>query len=302
MKSIIIIIIIIALFAQIQLFAEGRAIDTVYYFKPGTGQDIGQSAEYFPANIFGLPSRNASYSLPEAAPEQLLSLGFGGEIIVGIKNYKIVDKPGADFTIFENCFFNPVTKKLFAEPAKVSVSKDGVNFIEFPYNKQTLEGLAGKTPVNGSEDPFNPNVSGGDSFDISQLGLDFITHIKISDVTQIIEKLPEENIYYQPAFILTGFDLDAVLGLNTEAIESNINDFSNNENFKIINNNSSIHIINKNNLIFDVIVYDYFGRIISKISNTSQTHTKITNLSTGIYFVNFQTNNASFNRMVIIVN
>ncbi len=293
---------LIILIAIPSILLFGRTIDTVYSFKAGSGQDFGQSSEYFPNNIFGLPSRNASYSVPEAAPEQLLSLGFDGEIIVGIKNFKIVNGEGADFTIFENCFFNPVTQKLFAEPAKVSVSKDGINFVEFPYNEQTLEGLAGKTPVYGSEDPYNPNLSGGDSFDLSALGLDYITHIKITDIARIIEKLPEESIYFQPAFILSGFDLDAIVALNTEPISLNVIDANKNSEFKINCFANSIQITNNSNHEFEYQLVDYFGRIIEEKKYFNSKFTQINNLSNGLYILRIIHNNSNINSKIIICN
>lgn len=127
----------------------GMPIDTVLSFKPGNGQDFGRGEDVFPANIFGLPSTNASETAPEASEQQIASLGLKGEIIVGIKDYYIVDGEGDDFTIFENPFYNNATKLIFSEPAVVSVSEDGINFVEFPYDSISLDGLAGKTPTNG---------------------------------------------------------------------------------------------------------------------------------------------------------
>jgi len=82
--------------------------------------------------------------LPASSPYDVVELGFGGEIIVGCKNYYIVDKEGPDFIIFENVFMYG-NGKIFAEPGVVSVSRDGIEFVEFPFNPLTLEGLAGIT-------------------------------------------------------------------------------------------------------------------------------------------------------------
>lgn len=193
---------------QIRLYS-GVYIDTVISFKPGTGQSIGQGGEYFPENIFGPPSEIASYNVPASSPEQVLSLGMGGEIIVSFKNHEIIDRPGVDFTIFENAFLNPASNRIFAEPGLVSVSYDGVNYLDFPIDSLTLESCAGTNPTYGTADPFNPDSSGGNSFDLADLGLEKVRFIKIKDITSI---LTPGHPYYDP--ILSGFDLDAVAAIN----------------------------------------------------------------------------------------
>ena len=219
-------------------------IDTVYSFTAGSGQNAGQSDLYYPENIFGSPSINASKYIAETRPEEILSLGMGGEIIIGLKNNLIIDKEGADFTIFENAFINQFNEKVYAEPAIVSVSKDGINFIEFPYNLETLEGLAGTTPTYGKKSPFNPKESGGNSFDLSELQIDSVKYIKIKDITEQILNNPEHN-NYDPT--LSGFDLDAVAIINHTHEISSVNE-----------------IITKNRII---IYYDLLGNKIENISN-----------------------------------
>lgn len=195
------------------LLAEGIFINTVISFNPGSGQNIGQSKDYFPQNIFGPPSRIASESVPESSPDNILSIGLGGEIIVANNQYIIKDGIGPDFTIFENAFINPINGKVFAEPATVSVSQDGIKWYDFPYEYSSLKGCAGMTPTNGSEDFNNPTISGGDQFDLSDIGLSYIRYIKIKDITEII--LEDKNHYYYDP-ILSGFDLDAIVYLNYE--------------------------------------------------------------------------------------
>jgi hypothetical protein len=95
-------------------------------------------------NIFGPPCKHATQFIPASSAEDVVELGFGGEIIVGNKHNYIVDGEGPDFIIFENVFCYG-DGKIFAEPGIVSVSKDGINFVEFPFNPETLEGLAGIT-------------------------------------------------------------------------------------------------------------------------------------------------------------
>ncbi len=180
-------------------------IDTVYAFRPGTGQDFGR--EFFPHNIFGPPDTAARVDRPSANPHQILSLGMGGEIIVGFRGKVILNGAGPDFVVFENAFRTP-RGKIFAEPALVSVSSDGVNWQTFPWDSLTLRGCAGVSPTNGSASDFlDPAQSGGDWFDLAELQLDTVRYIRISDLTWWLVQHPEHP-FWDPT--LSGFDLDAV--------------------------------------------------------------------------------------------
>jgi len=189
-----------------------QGADLLLLFRPGIGQNSGQSSEYFPKNVFGLPDSSARYEIPAVKPEEICSIGFGGEIIVGFQGKILRDKPGKDFTVFENSFYSPDFKKKFIEPAKVAVSKDGITYIEFPYDSQSLQGCAGITPTYGNKNPFDPNESGGDSFDLADIGIDSIRYIKITDISELL--LDRKHPLYDP--IVTGFDIDAVIGLHLE--------------------------------------------------------------------------------------
>ncbi len=255
--------VVFSLFLFVCLKAEYHhqgGIDTVYLFNPGKGQNSGQALDYFPQNIFGLPDTNASELIPSSDPKQICSLGLGGEIIVGFKNYIIFDGNGPDFTIFENAFINPVTKKIFAEPAKVSVSEDGINFFEFPYNLLTLEGCAGLTPTNGKGDPFDPQKSGGDKFDLATIGLKRAKFIKITDICNNILDNPNHP-FYDP--IISGFDLDAVVGLN---LISEINNYEiekkQDEPCKLITKKDGYELLTESPYNY-YSIYDYLGKLIS---------------------------------------
>jgi hypothetical protein len=212
--------IILVVFALISFNLYSQTfIDSVYSYKWGSGtQTIGRDEKFFPNNIFGNPTISASKHIPASAESDIVSLGFGGEIIVGNKDYYIIDKEGPDFIIFENVFSNYAETKVFVEPAIVSVSKDGINYIEFPYNSETLEGLAGVHWTNGDQDCFDYSVSGGDAFDLSTIGIDSIRYIKIKDTSKIASTLPNSNKYYSPEGVLSGFDLDAVALLHIAPI------------------------------------------------------------------------------------
>lgn len=163
------------LFFAVTLNAEQGTIDTVYSFIPGSGSLKGSEPDNYPQNIFGPPSKNASLKVPENNANEILSIGLGGEIIVGFKNKKLMDVEGTDFTIFENAFETISGDNIFAEPAEISISNDGINYLTFLVDYETLENCAGKTPTLGDASPFDTENSGGDQFDISKLGFSYIT-------------------------------------------------------------------------------------------------------------------------------
>ncbi len=258
-------------------------IDTVYSFTPGEGQNTGQAPEYFPENIFGLPDSAASENVPAASAEKIVSLGLDGEIIVGFKDYEIIDRPGADFTIFENAFLNPITQKIFAEPAKVAVSSDGVNFVEFPFDSASLEGCAGVMPTYGGADPFNPSVSGGDSFDLADVGMDKITHIRITDICRMILDNPDHE-YYDA--VISGFDLDAVAGLHLEERSASAVDdkFNNNFDIKISNNYLSVET-HKSYIYNNLLLCNISGNILDNLNFNNEIQVDLSGLAAGAYFI-----------------
>lgn len=200
--------IIIMVLAGVVVHAQERAsIDTVAQFTPGTMQNNGQGPAFFPRNIFGEPAADRSDTVPVTDPRQICSIGLGGEIIVGYRDRVIVDGPGADVTIFENAFRYSGTR-FYAEPAIISVSRDGVTWTTFPWDSLTLQGCAGKTPLVG------------DGFDLADVGVDSIRWIKITDITSVILN-NTAHPFYDPT--LTGFDLDAVVSDHTVRIAAKQN-------------------------------------------------------------------------------
>jgi hypothetical protein len=138
-------------------------------------------------------------------PREICSIGLDGEIVMGLKAHVIVDAPGADFIVFENAFRGP-TGRPYAEPARVSVSRDGSTWVDFPFDSTTLAGCAGLTPTTGA-DPWDPAVSGGDAFDLSTIDVDSVRWIKLTDVTRIVLD-NNQHPFYDPT--LSGFDLDVI--------------------------------------------------------------------------------------------
>jgi hypothetical protein len=190
-----------------------RGADAVDHFTPGTGQTTGQGSEYFPHNILGLPDTSARYETATTDPNQIVSLGLGGEIVLRFDRHVIVDGPGPDFTVFENAFHYKLgqRERIYAEPGQVAVSRDGITFTPFPFDSLTLEGCAGVTPTNGDKNPTDPTVSGGDSFDLATIGVDSIRYIRIRDVTSMVLNNPSHPFR---DLTLSGFDLDAIVAVN----------------------------------------------------------------------------------------
>jgi len=276
-----------------------QGLDTVFSFKPGQGQNNGQSPEYYPKNIFGLPTKTATEYIPASSPDDMLSLGLGGEIIVGFINYSIVDGDGPDFTVFENAFINPANNKIFAEPAKIAVSEDGINYFEFPFDSLTLQGCAGTKPTYGSKDTFNPSESGGNAFDLKDLGLSRINFIKITDICEKV--LNNKNHPFYDA-IITGFDLDAIVGLHLSPKVKGVNEEKSNENEQSLICNNGIININlqtetEQNLlkVYNTLGMEVFSRTLKNLDIVS-----LKNLPEGMYLVYLSTPRFKLLKKVIL--
>ena len=294
------IILLLQILITVTITAQGDPYaDSVIYFEKGIGSWTNQEPPYFPDNVLGAPSENATWTIPETSPDEICSLGLGGEIVLAFTDNAIVNGDGVDFTVFENAFeilYGTRAGEIFAEPAKVAVSKDGITFYEFPFDSLTLEGLAGKTPTNGSADPANPDSSGGDSFDLSVVGLDTAYFVKLTDVTEIILQ-DTSHPYYDPT--ANGFDLDAVVAVHSVITSVRNEAQIQNSSFTLSvpypspasksSTNSISFKVNGANGKVNLRVYDILGRrIFSKqISASTQSLVKIPiqNFSTGVYFI-----------------
>ncbi|MBU3742176.1 MAG: T9SS type A sorting domain-containing protein [Candidatus Kapabacteria bacterium] len=192
------------------LHAQQRVgADTVLQLVPGSGQNVGQGVVFFPRNVLGMPDTSARGDKPAVDPRSVCSIGLGGRIIIGFTRHAVVDTPGDDLVIYENAFRYAGTR-IYAEPAEISVSKDGLTWTAFPCDGRTLRGCAGVTPT----DPALPN-GGGDAFDLASIGVDSVRWIRIVDVTQRILDDPTHPLY-DPT--LSGFDLDAVVALHAARV------------------------------------------------------------------------------------
>jgi len=182
--------------------------DELVSFSPG--ERAGFGSDELPAIVFGPPQGSGD----QQGSFDTLALGDGGSVVLAFRAAAICDGPGPDFTVFENAFYGGGTL-LFAEVGIVAVSDDGVQFVEFPYDPITFAGLAGTHPVysNASNgiDPFDPAVSGGDPFDLADLGLARATYVRITDPGAAIAD-PGNRV---PPGNSAGFDLDAIAALHT---------------------------------------------------------------------------------------
>lgn len=166
-----------------------RVVDHAF----GGGQDFNQTL--FPAPLFGPPAANQ--------PRSVVSLGNGGFVTLAFDGNAIIDGPGVDFTVFEN----PLPR--YRELATVAVSDDGTTWFEYPCtagaDDEDPGACAGVQLVYSSGtngiDPLDPNVSGGDQYDLATIGVHHARYVRITDRVDLIEEV---------------FDLDAVAIVHAE--------------------------------------------------------------------------------------
>ena len=183
----------------------------VVSFQPGTG--AGYGAANFPDVVLGPPQGRGSFS----GSLDVLSLGAGGEIILSFQGREIVNGEGVDFVVFENPFWpDGDPEEVFAELGEVSVSLDGESWHVFecsfePEDAPPYRGCAGWTPTLRFEPeevvPLELELTGGDGFDLSQVGLERARYVRIRDLWGVGESPTR------------GFDLDGVGLIHFEEIE-----------------------------------------------------------------------------------
>ena len=171
-------------------------------FEPGTGAGYGQNK--LPNVVLGPPAGGGT----DHGSLDVLSLGKGGSVVLGFERFAITDGPGPDLVVFENPFWpSGDPSAVYAEPGEVSVSEDGVTWATFPCDAAGdgdghFAGCAGVTPtlVYDPETtlPLDPAVTGGDVFDLADVGLTAANFVQIRDVSDFGQA---------PT---AGFDLDAV--------------------------------------------------------------------------------------------
>ncbi|MEO8603152.1 MAG: dockerin type I domain-containing protein [bacterium] len=191
--------------------AQDPFADAVAAYTPGINGGFGD--DQLPDIILGPPVGGGATQ----GSLHVLALGSGGSITLQFDLPVICDRPGVDFTVFENAFHSGTPAgPVFTEYGYVAVSQDGEHFIEFPYDAATGVGLAGQsavlsTPDNGIS-PLDPSVSGGDTFDLADVGLAWAAYVRVTDVAGAIRDtgdLPQFSIAPN-----AGFDLDAIAAVH----------------------------------------------------------------------------------------
>lgn len=156
---------------------------SVVSFTPGPGSMFGQAD--LPGIVLGPPKGAGAL----AGSLDVVKLGKGGTITVGFAPSVIVDRPGPDFIVFANPFeIGGDPTKPFAELSTVAVSNDGQTFQSFPCTATSYPygSCAGWHPVyanadNNDIDPTDPTASGGDDFDLADLGVSEARYVRIAD-------------------------------------------------------------------------------------------------------------------------
>jgi hypothetical protein len=191
------------------------------------------------------------------------ALGYGGVATLEFTNNVIVDRPGPDFIVFENAFYSGGCDWMsiwqdgsWCETAIVEASQDGIHWFRFPpdydpsnttcgidpwANPRSFNNLAGVHPVLASVapdstlsdgiDPTDPSSAGGDSFDLSEIGLDWCKFVRLIDTGDSIDAPGTEQHDSDGDLILdfgkmsplgaqpgqAGFDCDSVAAIHSES-------------------------------------------------------------------------------------
>jgi hypothetical protein len=183
--------------------AEPPYASSVESFSPGEGAGFGQTK--LPDVVLGPPHGKGT----DSGSLDVLSLGSDGEIVLGFGDRSIADGAGVDFVVFENPFWpSGDMSAVYAELGEVSVSEDGKHWETFACDTQGdgqehFPGCAGWSPTLEYDAstlvPLDPKQTGGDAFDLADVGLASARFVKIHDLKTL-----------EPAGTSSGFDLDAV--------------------------------------------------------------------------------------------
>lgn len=177
--------------------------DEVVGFNPGVEASFGH--DRLPDVVLG----------PPAGLNDVASLGCGGEIVLRFDEPGIVDGPGVDLIVFENAF-----DASFPEPGEVAVSEDGEQWFAWTCTPELLQGCAGITPTlaypNSGLDPTDPEVAGGDGFDLALLedGPAQVLFVRVRDRSSEYWEAQGSGSYCEGQQGAGGFDLDAIAAVH----------------------------------------------------------------------------------------
>jgi hypothetical protein len=150
--------------------------DSVVSFEPGEGAGFGE--DELPDVVLGAPNGTEA-----GAPSlDVLSLGDGGVIVLGLDDLALTDGEGIDLLVFEN------PMEAWSETGIVGVSEDGETWAEWPCDSADEEGgypgCAGVGVVYAGPDgadPTDPSTAGGDAFDLADIGVAHARFVRITD-------------------------------------------------------------------------------------------------------------------------
>jgi hypothetical protein len=188
-----------------------RFVTKVVSFTPGDCAGFGMTK--MPDIVEGPPVGGGD----DLGGLDVLTLGFGGEIVLSFEPNAIVDGPGPDFIVFENPFYAGGDRtKPNAELGEVSASEDGVTWKTFPCTARSFPygSCAGWHPVYSAPDngisPVDPKTAGGDAFDLADVGLSRARFVRVRDLGTVpCPPNPDKTNN-------VGFDLDAIAIVNAE--------------------------------------------------------------------------------------
>lgn len=170
---------------------EGCALEALPYasevvaFRPGEGAGFG--ADAMPGVVLGPPGGGSASS----GSLDVVSLGDGGELVLGFGEREVVDGPGPDLIVFENAFYVGSTTSVFQELLEVAVSDDGETWFPFACSPDvddpaTWNGCAGHTPrapYDACDWPvLDAAQTGGDAFDLADIGVARARFVRLRDV------------------------------------------------------------------------------------------------------------------------
>ncbi len=283
-----------AIWFENELFVSWvSSIELVRGYKDLANKSIGKVNFGTPEDALGTSDKSA------------VSLGDSGVAVLTFNGW-VLNKPGADFAVFENSFNND-----FLELAFVEVSKNGVDYVRFPSHSLT----AGISQI-GSFDALDAsnlnNLAGkykvqyGTPFDLDDVGLDSVKYIRIVDVVgsinpSIASKDSKGNIINDPyptdfqnnGFYTGGFDLEAVGLIHYEGEiflgSREINAYSSNLN---VYPNPAIDFIHLNVSESGVLkLFNNQGEVVLENKVNEQERISLNNIPAGAYLLQFNGQN-----------
>jgi hypothetical protein len=198
---------------------------TVVHYVPGSG-----ASGSFPATLaLGGPQGGGL----GGGSLHVATLGAGGALTLGFA-VTLRDGPGADLIVSENGFAFGNPPSVFAEVCFVEVSSDGTNFARFESRQgspvsgtpmATYRGLGGGLPVIANVvthvvPPEDPVRSGGDAFDLAELGSHPLVgsgQLDLGNVNfvRLVDAMPGDvDSYGTPIVDAGSADVDAVTVIN----------------------------------------------------------------------------------------